>query len=87
MYPLNPPHGNIDVADQQYQNNFHNYNLVKNMNSALKKIAVAAINDQYSKGEKHLVMGYATKYFVELGDWIYVRYSQMNPRDLMNNQK
>ena len=59
-YPLNL-HGNIYVADLQYQNNIHNYYLVKNMNRALKKIFVAAINGQWIKGAKDMVMEYASK--------------------------
>ena len=35
-YPIKPTHGNIYVADQKYQNNLHDYHLVKNMNSDLK---------------------------------------------------
>ena len=45
-YPINPTHGNISVADQKYQNNLHNYHMVKNMNSALNKIVEAAIDNQ-----------------------------------------
>ena len=36
------------------------------MNSALKKIVDTAIYDQWIKGSKDLVMGYANKTFVEL---------------------
>ena len=56
-YPLNPKHGNIAVGDQQYQNNLHDYHLVKNMNSSLKKIVLAAINNKFIKGGKYMVMG------------------------------
>ena len=36
------------------------------MNSALKKVVVAAIYDQWFKGGEDMVMGYENKYFVEL---------------------
>ena len=60
-YPINPKHGNIAVADRQYQNNLHEYQLVKNTNSALKKIFVTAIDEQWIKGVKDAMMGYANK--------------------------
>ena len=60
-YPINPKHGNIAVADRQYQNNLHEYHLVKNTNSALKKIFVTAIDEQWIKGVKDVMMGYANK--------------------------
>ena len=44
--------------------NLHDYHLVKNMNNALNKIVVAAINDQWIKGAKYMVVGYASKYFL-----------------------
>ena len=53
-YLINATHGEISVADQKYQNNLHNYNLVKNMNRAQKKTVVAAIDDQWLKGKKPL---------------------------------
>ena len=56
------------------------------MNSALNKIVVAAIDDQWNKGGKYIVMGWANKYFVELMYWIYLSYVQITPRDLMINQ-
>ena len=68
MYPLNPIHGDIAFADRQYQNNIHDYHLVKNMNSAIKKIAVAAIRNQWIKGVKDIIMRYANKYFFPLMD-------------------
>ena len=52
------------------------------MNSALKKKTVAAINNQWIKGSKDMVMGYANKYFFKLMDWIYFRYGQIAPRYL-----
>ena len=64
--PINPTYRNIAVADQQYQKNTHDYNLVKNMNSALKKIVVAVIDKQWMKGAKYKVMGYTNESFVEL---------------------
>ena len=33
-----------------------------------------------------MLMGYANKSFVELIDWIYVRYGQITPVDLTRNQ-
>ena len=68
VYLINPTQGNISIADQQYQNNIHNYHLVKNMNSSLKKIVVAAFNNQWMKGAKDLVMVYANKKVLELVD-------------------
>ena len=58
----------------------------KKMNSALKKIIVAATGDQWIKGEKYMVMGYTNKYFVELMDRIYGWYSEITPGYLMGNQ-
>ena len=37
VYSINPMHGVIAIANRKYQNNIHDYHLVKNMNSALKK--------------------------------------------------
>ena len=85
-YPPNPTHGYIAVTDRQHKKNLHNYHLVKNMNRYLKKISVAAIYDQRIQGAKYMVIGYANKSFVELMDWIYVRYEQIIPRDLIRNQ-
>ena len=34
-----------------------------------------------------MVMGYVNKYFVGLMDWMYVRYGQITPGDLMQNQE
>ena len=84
-YTINPTHGNIAVVDQQYQINLHAYHLVKNMNSAQKKIIVAAIDNQWIKGENYMVMGHAKKSFIGFMDWIYVRYDQITPKDLMKN--
>ena len=83
---INHIHIDITVADQQYQNNLHNYHLVKNMNSSLRKIVVAAIDDQWLKGAKYLVMGYTNKTFVELFYWLYISYGHIKPVDLMNKQ-
>ena len=85
-YPLNPTHGDISVTDRQYQNNLHKYHLVKNMNIALKKIFIAAIDNQWIKGTKYMVMGYSKKSFVELMDWLYVWYGQIMLGYLMKNQ-
>ena len=70
-YLLKPTHRDIAVTDRQYQDNVYDYHLVKNMNSALKKIVVADIDEQHIKGAKDLVMGYANKSFVELMDCLY----------------
>ena len=86
-YPLNPTHRDIAVSDQQYQNNVYDYNLVKNMNSSLKKIFVADIAKQWIKGEKYTVMGYTNKSCVELMDCLYVRYGQITPGNLMQNKE
>ena len=45
-YPLDTMNFDIAVANRQYQNIFHDYHPVKNMNSALYKIVVAAIDNQ-----------------------------------------
>ena len=86
-YPLNPTHGYIVVTDQQYQNNVYDYHLVKNTNSALKKIVVADIPEQWIKGEKYTVIGYANKSFVEFMEFLYVWYGQIKPGDLMQNKE
>ena len=57
------------------------------MNITFKKTAVIAINNQWTKGAKHMGMGYANKYFLELMDWLYVRYVQITPVELMRNQE
>ena len=82
-YHINPTHDNIDAADQQYHNNLHGYHLVNKINSSLKKISVAAINEHWIKGAKDMVMGYVNKYFRELMDWIYLWYGHITPRDLI----
>ena len=33
-----------------------------------------------------MVMGYANKYFLELMGWLYIRYVQKRPKELMINQ-
>ena len=76
-YPLNLPHGDIAVADRKYQKNVYDYQLVKNMNSNLKKIFVAATNEKCIKVAKDMVMGYTDKSFVYMMDWIYARYVQI----------
>ena len=78
-YPLNLTHGYISISDQQYQNSLHEYHLVKNMNSDLNKISVAAIDEQWIKGGKYVVVGYSNKSFVEFMDFLYVRYGQITP--------
>ena len=65
----------------------HDYHLVKNMNSAFNNIIVAAIGNQWVKGSKNIVVGYANKSFVELMEWIYVSYGQITPGYLMRNQE
>ena len=87
VYPLNTMHGEILVVYRKYQNNIHDYHLVKNMNSAVKKSSVMTINKQCIKGAKDMVMGYANKYFVELMDCLYVSYEQITPGYLMQNQE
>ena len=85
-YLINPRHGDIAVADQQYQNNLHDYHLVNNMNIFLKKIVVAAINNQWLKGANDLILEYANKTFLELMYWLYIHYRQIYPGDLMKNR-
>ena len=60
--------GNVAVADRQYQNHLCVYHLVKNMNSALNKIVIVAIEDKWINGAKDIVMGYADKSFLEFMD-------------------
>ena len=67
-YPTNPTHVKIAVTKQQYQNNLDGYHLVKSMEIYLKKIIIAAIYDQWIKGDKYIVMGYAKNLFVEFID-------------------
>ena len=86
MHPINSTHGDIAVSDRQYQNNLHDYHTFKNMNSALKKIVFAAIYEQWIKGAKDMVMGCAKKSFVELMEWLYVRYGKIMPGEIMQNQ-
>ena len=56
------------------------------MNSTLKKISVAAIDNQCIKGVKDMVMVHAKKLFVKLMDWLCVRCGQITPGDLTKNQ-
>ena len=85
-YPINPMHGDIVVADWKYQNNAYEYHLVKNMNSSLKKILIADIDEQWIKGVNYMVMGYANKSFVNLMGCMYLRYAQITQGDLVWNQ-
>ena len=86
-YPLNSTHGDISVTDCQYQKNVYDYHLVKNMNSSINKIVIVAIYKQWIKGEKYIMMGYANNSFVKLMYCMYVRYGQITPGDLMQNQE
>ena len=43
------------------------------MNSALKKIVVTSIDNQWIKGTKYMVMGYAKNSFIELMECLYIR--------------
>ena len=56
------------------------------MNSELKKMAVSAINNQWIKGAKNLVMGFANKTFMERMDWLYTCYGKITLIHLMKNQ-
>ena len=69
VYPINPTHGSIAVVDQKYKN-LHDYHLVKNINSFLKKIIFIAIGDQWIKGAKVMVMGYDKKSFFAFMYWL-----------------
>ena len=57
------------------------------MKSAVKKFFVWAIDKQWSKGAKYMVMGYAKKSFVNILDWMYVRYDHITPGYLMQKQE
>ena len=63
-YLVNPMHRYNTIADQQYQNNLYDHHLVKDMNSYLKKIVVAAIDKQWINRAKNMVIGYAKKSLV-----------------------
>ena len=56
------------------------------MNSALKRFFVTTILNECIKGAKDMVMGYAKQLLVELMDWLYIWYGQINPVYLMWNQ-
>ena len=56
------------------------------MNSAIKKIAIAAIRYQWIKGSKDMVMGYGNNSYMDLMDWLHVRYGQVMPGYLIRNQ-
>ena len=43
-------YGNIAVSDQKYQNNLHEYHLVKNIKISPKKIDGTAIYNRWIKG-------------------------------------
>ena len=85
-YPLNPMHGEIASKDWHCQNNVCEYHLIKNMKSALTEIFIAAIDEKCTNGTKYTVMGYTNKSFVELMDWLHVRYGQVMPGYLIRNQ-
>ena len=57
------------------------------MNIDLNKIVVAAIDKQWTKWAKDMVMGYARKPFVKIMDWMYIRYGQIIPGYLIRNQE
>ena len=57
------------------------------MNSALKKIVVAAVDNQWLKISKYPITGYNNKTFTDLMDCIYIHYGQITPRKLMKNQE
>ena len=86
-YPLNPTHKEISVTDRKYRNNLYDYHLVKNINSALKKTAVLDIDKQWIKGAKYMMIRYANKFFVELMDWLYIRYGQITPGYLIKKKE
>ena len=85
-YPINTTHNGITVYDKKYQNNLHDYHLVKNMNSAWRKLWPQKFDDQWLKGVKELVTGYENKTFVEPMYWIYINYRQITPGDITKNQ-
>ena len=85
-YMIKPTHGYITIADQQYLNNIRDYYLFKNMNSVMKKIVVAGIDEQWLKRAKNIVGRYTNKTIVELMDWIYICYGQITLGELMKNQ-
>ena len=60
--------------------------MFNNMNIALKKNWVATIKNQWLKGEKYLVVGYANKTSKYLMGWLYICYGKIMPGKLMNNQ-
>ena len=72
--------------DQQYHNNLNDYHLVNNINCAMKNIMLDAIDNQWLKGVKYIIMRYVNKAFVELMCWLYILYRQITPEKLMKNQ-
>ena len=56
------------------------------MYSTPKKNVAVSINDQWIKGARDMVLGYANNSFVQLMDWFYIWYVQIMPRDLLINQ-
>ena len=56
-------------------------------NSTIKEIFVTAIDKEWIKGAKEMVMGYTNKSFVKVMDWMYVRYGHIPPGDLIRNQE
>ena len=56
------------------------------MNSYLKKIVVAIINNQWLNRAKDLTMGYAKNKFVDIMNWLYIRYRKFTHGYLMKNQ-
>ena len=56
------------------------------MYSTPKKNVAVSIDDQWIKGARDMVLGYANNSFVQLMDWFYIWYVQIMPRDLLINQ-
>ena len=69
-YPLNTTHGEIAVAEWQYHNNLHDYNLPNKMESATKKTVVTAIREQRIREEIDMLIGHANNSFMEFTKWI-----------------
>ena len=51
--PLNTTRGNIAVSYQQYQNNLHDYHLIKNMISVLKQLLSQLSTSSGLRGIRH----------------------------------
>ena len=57
------------------------------INITHKIIIIVAIDSQWVKGAKDMMLEYARMFFFKLMDWLYVRCIQITPGDLLRNQE